>query len=204
MTAFRHPVVAVSHGPGPLWLLSSGFAGMSNSSLPARTLTSTFEKLYPKGEHLPKRILFISAHWESESSGFEISSAARPEMIYDYSGFPREAYEGDPAFAQNVKQQLEQHDIKAKLVDRGVFVPMRHVGAHAWLQPASRADRVGMEENRPQAEKLFGGWGMGHMSFASYAWGVEHSADTSTSNPLTKPAVMRPLLSSASVLLFPS
>ncbi|KAE9004605.1 hypothetical protein PR003_g17399 [Phytophthora rubi] len=134
MTTFRHPVVAVSHGPGPLWLLSSGFAGMSNSSLPARTLTTTFEKLYPKGEHLPKRILFISAHWESDSSGFEISNAARPEMIYDYYGFPHEAYDvvypakGDPAFAQKVKEQLEKRNIQTKLVDRGfdhgVFVPM--------------------------------------------------------------------------------
>ncbi|EGZ16726.1 hypothetical protein PHYSODRAFT_330780 [Phytophthora sojae] len=84
MTTFHHPVVAVSHGPGPLWLLSSGFVGMSNSSLPAPTLTTTFEKLYPKGENLPKRIFFIFAHWESDSSGFEISSAASPDMILWY------------------------------------------------------------------------------------------------------------------------
>ncbi|CAH0491325.1 unnamed protein product [Peronospora farinosa] len=65
MVAFRHPVVAVSHGPGPLWLLSSGSVDMNNSSLPARALTTTFEKLYPKGMNLPKRILYVSAHWES-------------------------------------------------------------------------------------------------------------------------------------------
>ncbi|KAG7388839.1 hypothetical protein PHYPSEUDO_011673 [Phytophthora pseudosyringae] len=46
-------------------------------------------------------------------------------MIYDYYGFPREAYkvvypaEGDPAFAQKVKEQFEKHSIKAKLVERG-------------------------------------------------------------------------------------
>ncbi|KAG2945290.1 hypothetical protein PC117_g8576 [Phytophthora cactorum] len=33
---------------------------------------------------------------------------------------------------------------------------------------------AGMEESKPEAEKLFSGWGMGHMSFATYAWGVEH------------------------------
>ncbi|KAG2841380.1 hypothetical protein PC116_g6256 [Phytophthora cactorum] len=284
MTSFHHPVVAVSHGPGPLWLLSSGFAGMSNSSLPARTLTTTFEKLYPKGENLPKRILFVTAHWESESSGFEISNAAKPEMIYDYYGFPSEAYnvvypaEGDSAFAQKVKEQLEKYNIKAKLVgrgfDHGVYVPMLLIRPEAdipivtmsinsrlsnqdhfdlgkaiapfrdedtlifcsgqathnmrasrehtnplmpwaaafqgWLDntltsestlgysergvsiidwpnaPAARlahptpdhfvpfvtAAGAGMEENRPAAEKLFGGWGMGHMSFASYAWAM--------------------------------
>ncbi|KAH7476710.1 4,5-DOPA dioxygenase extradiol [Phytophthora ramorum] len=286
MATFRHPVVAVSHGPGPLWLLSSGFAGMSNSSLPARTLTSTFDKLYPKGENLPKRILFISAHWESESNGFEISNAAKPDMIYDYYGFPDEAYDivypakGDPAFAQKVKEQLEKNDIKAKLVNRGfdhgVFVPMLLIRPEAdipivtmsinsnldskahfdlgkaiasfrdedtlifcsgqathnmrasrdplsplmdwaaafqgWLDntftadsklsygqrgdqiinwpsaPAARlahptpdhftpfvtAAGAGMEESKPEAEKLFAGWGLGHMSFATYAWGVEH------------------------------
>ncbi|KAH7460436.1 hypothetical protein KRP22_008382 [Phytophthora ramorum] len=286
MATVRHPVVAVSHGPGPLWLLSSGFAGMSKSSVPARTLTTIFEKLYPDGKNLPKRILFVSAHWESESNGFEISNAAKPDMIYDYYGFPREAYdvvypaEGDSAFAEKVKKQLESHNIKAKLVDRGfdhgVYVPMLLIRPEAdipivtmsinsrlssrahfdlgkalapfrdedtlifcsgqathnmrasreprtplmdwaaafqgWLDntltsesklsysqrgdqvinwsvaPAARlahptpdhfvpfvaAAGAGMEENRPEAEKLFGGWGMGHMSFASYAWGVHH------------------------------
>ncbi|KAE9321754.1 hypothetical protein PR003_g17401 [Phytophthora rubi] len=33
-----------------------------------------------------------------------------------------------------------------------------------------------MEENRPAAKKLNGGWGLGHMSFANYAWGVDHHA----------------------------
>ncbi|KAF1773405.1 Extradiol ring-cleavage dioxygenase, class III enzyme, subunit B [Phytophthora cactorum] len=248
MTSFRHPVVAVSHGPGPLWLLSSGFAGMSNSSLPARTLTTTFEKLYPKGENLPKRILFVTAHWESESSGFEISNAAKPEMIYDYYGF-RARPTMSSTLLRKVKEQLEKYNIKAKLVgrgfDHGVYVPMLLIRPEAdipivtmsinsrlsnqdhfdlgkaiapfpafqgWLDntltsestlgysergvsmidwpnaPAARlahltpdhfvpfvtAAGAGMEENRPAAEKLFGGWGMGHMSFASYAWGNEH------------------------------
>ncbi|KAG6590725.1 UDP-N-acetylglucosamine--peptide N-acetylglucosaminyltransferase SEC [Phytophthora cinnamomi] len=286
MSAFRHPVVAVSHGPGPLWLLSSGFAGMSKSSVPAQTLTTTFEKLYPNGENLPKRILYVSAHWESESSGFEISNAANPDMIYDYYGFPQEAYDvvypakGDPAFAQKAKEQLEKNNLKAKLVNRGfdhgVFVPMLLIRPQAdipivtmsinsrlgskthfdlgkaiapfrdedtlilcsgqathnmrasrdpnnpivdwaaafqgWLDntltaesklsysqrgdqiihwdaaPAARlahptpdhfipfvtATGAGMEESKPEAEKVFGGWGMGHMSFATYAWGVAH------------------------------
>ncbi|KAG3114455.1 hypothetical protein PI125_g6446 [Phytophthora idaei] len=38
--------------------------------------------------------------------------------------------------------------------------------------PFVTAAGAGMEENRPAAEKLFGGWGMGHMSFASYAWAM--------------------------------
>ncbi|RQM08999.1 hypothetical protein DD237_000489 [Peronospora effusa] len=286
MVAFRHPVVAVSHGPGPLWLLSSGSADMNNSSLPARALTTTFEKLYPKGMNLPKRILYVSAHWESRSSGFEISSAIKPDMIYDYHGFPSEAYDvaypakGDPTFAQKVKAELEKNNIKAKLVDRGfdhgVFVPMLLIRPEAdipivtmsinsrlgnqahfdlgqaiapfrdedtlilcsgqathnmrapgdpgsplldwavafqgWLDNTFTADSklsysqrrdqiinwhdapaarlahptpdhfipfvvgagAGMDESKPEAEKLFSGWAMSHMSFATYAWGAEN------------------------------
>ncbi|RLN96379.1 hypothetical protein BBJ28_00026516 [Nothophytophthora sp. Chile5] len=33
---------------------------------------------------------------------------------------------------------------------------------------------AGMEESKPEAEKLFGGWAMGHMSFATYGWGIQH------------------------------
>ncbi|OWY92881.1 hypothetical protein PHMEG_00037924 [Phytophthora megakarya] len=135
MSSFRHPVVVVSHGPGPLWLLTSGFEGMNRHTLPARTLADLFPKLYPGDKNLPKRILFVSAHFESRcSDGFEISNAAKPKMIYDYGGFPAEAYKvkyptrGDPAFAQKIKEQLESNNITAKLVDRGfdhgVFVPM--------------------------------------------------------------------------------
>ncbi|CAH0477814.1 unnamed protein product [Peronospora belbahrii] len=285
MVTFHHPVVAVSHGPGPLWLLSSGFAGMNNASLPARALTTTFEKLYPNGTNLPKRILCISAHWESESSGYEISSATEPGMIYDYHGFPSEAYDvvypanGDPIFAKRVKAELEKNNIKAKLVDRGfdhgVFVPMLLIRPEAdipivtmsinsrlgnkvhfdlgkviasfrdedtlilcsgqathnlraggdqnspvvdwasafqgWLDktltmdsnqsysqrkdeitnwhdaPAARLAHptpdhfipfvigagAGMEESKPEASKVCSGWGMGHMSFTTYSWGIE-------------------------------
>ncbi|OWZ23437.1 hypothetical protein PHMEG_0001684 [Phytophthora megakarya] len=135
MPSFRHPVVAISHGPGPAWLFSSGPKDLIRDTRPAAQLMSSLlEKLYPNDENLPKRILFVSAHFESDSSGFEISNASNPDMIYDYYGFPDEAYnvqypaEGDPAFAQRVKEQLKKNKIKVKLVNRGydhgVFVPM--------------------------------------------------------------------------------
>ncbi|KAK1947482.1 4,5-DOPA dioxygenase extradiol [Phytophthora citrophthora] len=134
MPAFRHPVVAVSHGPGGLWLLSSEILSMSKSCQSAKTLQSLFEKLYPDGKHLPKRILVVSAHFEAFSGGFEISKAAKPDMIFDYYNLPAEAYavncpaEGDPEFAWKLEASLARNNIKAKLVDRGfdhgVFVPM--------------------------------------------------------------------------------
>ncbi|RLN90674.1 hypothetical protein BBJ28_00015400 [Nothophytophthora sp. Chile5] len=287
MSKFRQPVVAVSHGAGPLWLLDEGSAGLDKHCDSARNVASIFKKLYASDAELPKRILFISAHWEARSVGLEISKSASPEMFYDYSGFPAESYElvygakGDPELATRVKDLLSKSGITSKLVDRpfdhGVFVPMflmrpeadipivtmsindRMLDARAhfelgkalaplrdedtliitsgqathnmyadWFPPnhpiepwalefqdwldktlssastqsyeerkeasiawkkaphASVAHRTpdhfttfvvaagaGMEEGRPAAKKLNGGWGLGHMSFASYAWGID-------------------------------
>ncbi|KAG6590680.1 Extradiol ring-cleavage dioxygenase [Phytophthora cinnamomi] len=287
MNAFRQPVVAVSHGAGPLWLLDEGAAGLDKHSESANNVAAIFSKIYSSDAQLPKRILFVSAHWEAHSTGIEISKSAAPEMFYDYSGFPPESYElvygakGDPAFAERVKEQLSKSGITSKLVDRpfdhGVFVPMflmrpqadipivtmsindrmldakdhfelgralaplrdedtliitsgqathnmyadwfpeghpiepwalefqnwldktlstasthtykeRMDSAIAWKKApyASKCHRTpdhfttfvvaagaGMEENQPAAKKLNGGWGLGHMSFASYAWGVD-------------------------------
>ncbi|KAE9283187.1 hypothetical protein PR003_g27195 [Phytophthora rubi] len=251
MSAFRHPAVVVSHGPGPLWLLSSGFNDEMNKDAPAAKLLSTlFEKLYPNDENLPKRILFVSAHFESNGRGFEISNAAAPDLIFDYYGFDREAYDidypakGEPAFAQRVKEQLEKNKIKAKLAhfdlgkalapfrDEDTLIlcsgqsthnlhalqsrsPVLIEGARAfqsWLdetlssesklslkerteeilhwqdEPAARfahptpdhfmpfivAAGAGMEDKKPGATAFFGGWAIGHMSFANYAWGIQH------------------------------
>lgn len=132
---FRHPVLAVSHGPGPLWLLKDG--SQSRSSEPARNVAGIWKQIYPKGSNAPtpKRILLISAHWESyRLEQHEISRASAPGMIYDYGGFPQESYEfvygakGDAAFAEELHQLLAQRKIKSTLVERGfdhgTFVPL--------------------------------------------------------------------------------
>ncbi|GAB9471961.1 Udp-n-acetylglucosamine--peptide n-acetylglucosaminyltransferase sec [Globisporangium polare] len=286
MSPFRHPVVAVSHGPGPLWLLKDGVFGISTDAESAHNVRAVFPTIYnSKDAPLPKRIVVVSAHFESSSSGFEISKATEPEMFYDYYGLPGPAYEvvyaakGDPAFAQRVADALSQHKIAHKLVERGfdhgVFVPMalirpqadipvvsvsinsdlsaaahfelgqalapfrdedtliicsghathnmrgsrdpsapvsewaqsfqdwldsvcsdastlsyaeRQAALCAWEQvapfgktahptpdhftPFVVAAGAGMEEKKPEGEKIIGGWGMGQFSFASYAWGI--------------------------------
>jgi 4,5-DOPA dioxygenase extradiol len=282
-STFRHPVVAVSHGPGPMWLLDDDTMG--KTSAPAQALRTLLSKLYPKGEHLPKRILYVSAHFDSESRGFDIASTAQPGMIYDYYGFPSESYDvqypakGDPAFAKRVQERLEASKIPARLVDRGfdhgTFVPMLLIrpeadipivtmsinfnlsekthfelgkalapfrdedtlimcsgqathnlraprgssGVTDWAQAfqdwldstltdksslsiSEREEQIcawqkapgarlahptpdhflpfvvgagaGMDDSKSEAVKLLGGFGLGHMSFATYGWGVEH------------------------------
>ncbi|KAL3656503.1 hypothetical protein V7S43_018650 [Phytophthora oleae] len=79
---------------------------------PPRTFADIFNKIYTSDAQLPKRILFLSAHWEAHSNGIEISKSAAPEMFYDYSGFPAVSYElvygakGDPTFATRVNDLL--------------------------------------------------------------------------------------------------
>lgn len=294
MSTFRHPVLAVSHGPGPLWLLKSG--EQSRSSEPAKNVAGIWKKLYPSSSPKPKRILLISAHWESyRVEQHEISRASAPGMIYDYGGFPQESYEfvysakGDAEFAEELYNMLKQHKIKSSLVERGydhgTFVPLMLIRPQAdvpvvtlsinsklntkahfdlgcalaplrdqdtliicsgqathgrrgdtrpgdivpyaldfqeWLDKVFAADSglsyaqrqeellkwervpsaaeahprsehfipfivaaaAGMDRDAPAADKLYGGWGGNHLSYATYAWGVA-TKKNSRSDPAT-------------------
>ncbi|MEQ9607293.1 MAG: class III extradiol ring-cleavage dioxygenase, partial [Kiloniellaceae bacterium] len=59
----------------------------------------------------PKAILCVSAHWIEPA--FTVAGAARPELIFDYSGFPPHTYQltypapGDPALAARVVELLQ-------------------------------------------------------------------------------------------------
>lgn len=82
----------------------------------------------------PAAILVISAHWEASVP--TITSAAQPELIYDYYGFPEESYSiqypcpGHPQLAAAVGQSLQQAGFdpvqdSQRGLDHGVFVPLK-------------------------------------------------------------------------------
>jgi aromatic ring-opening dioxygenase catalytic subunit (LigB family) len=82
----------------------------------------------------PSAILVISAHWEEAIP--TITSGTTPSLIYDYYGFPSEAYKieypcpGEPVLAQQVAQALDQAGIQPRLddqrgLDHGAFVPLK-------------------------------------------------------------------------------
>ncbi|KAF4042203.1 Catalytic LigB subunit of aromatic ring-opening dioxygenase [Phytophthora infestans] len=129
---YHHPVLAFSHGPGPLWLLKHGVE--NRTSKPARNVSSIFKKLYPGEQHKPKRILLVSAHWETYRIGFEISNSPAPGMLFDYEGFSPDAYKvvysakGDPDFANEVATLLSRRKVKLTQVlrafDHAAFVPL--------------------------------------------------------------------------------
>ncbi len=82
----------------------------------------------------PRAIIVMSAHWEEPA--IRIASAPRPELIYDFGGFPRALYElkyeapGSPELAAEVAAELKRAGFDAELDprrgwDHGVWVPMR-------------------------------------------------------------------------------
>lgn len=117
-------ILYISHGGGPMPLL--GDPGHREMVACLQTLAGKLRK--------PSAILVVSAHWEASVA--TISSAPKPELIYDYYGFPPESYEiqypapGHPALAQQIHQTLVDAGIAAELdaargFDHGMFVPLK-------------------------------------------------------------------------------
>ncbi len=117
------PVVFVAHGGGPLPLLKDA------AHQQHRAFLSSLAAQLP----VPKAILVVTAHWESESVA--LASHPSPGMLYDYSGFPAESYQfrypapGAPELALQVQQLLHSKHIACRLdtergFDHGTFVPL--------------------------------------------------------------------------------
>ncbi|HPA71419.1 MAG TPA: class III extradiol ring-cleavage dioxygenase [Spirochaetota bacterium] len=118
------PVLYFPHGGGPLPLL--GDAGH-------RKMIEFLEGIAPSLGR-PSAIVVISAHWEEDAA--TVTSGASPGLIYDYYGFPEEAYRiqypapGDPALAAEIFKMLKAAGIEGRLTpergfDHGLFVPLK-------------------------------------------------------------------------------
>ena len=122
--AMKYPAIYVNHGGGPLPL-------MGRQPSLAKHMEHARRTFLPKEP--PKSIVVLSAHWESDP--VKITASAKPKMLYDYYGFPQEAYEykydapGNPQLAKKIQTNLLKEGIKAELdyergYDHGVFVPL--------------------------------------------------------------------------------
>jgi 4,5-DOPA dioxygenase extradiol len=120
MTAM--PTVFVSHG-SPMHAVQAGRAG---------ELWESLGKRLPR----PQAILIATAHWETELP--MVSSAARPETIHDFGGFPDELYAlrypapGAPDVAERAVGLLNAAGINAtkngcRGLDHGAWVPLRRM-----------------------------------------------------------------------------
>ncbi|KID74997.1 Extradiol ring-cleavage dioxygenase [Metarhizium brunneum] len=123
------PVIALSHGGGPLPIL-----GDKNHESIVYSLKNCVPKILGLGTpSAPRAIVLVTAHWSTAVP--TVSSAARHDLYYDYSGFPSESYAlkypapGDPPVAREIKSLLDAHGLRARLDpnrgwDHGVFIPM--------------------------------------------------------------------------------
>jgi len=126
----RQPVLFLPHGGGPCFFMEWTWG-------PADTWLSTQRFLESVADSLPappKALLVISGHWEEPA--FTASAAAKPELIFDYSGFPAHTYQltwpapGDPELAEKVIGLLRKSGLPAAAsfnrgYDHGVFVPLK-------------------------------------------------------------------------------
>lgn len=120
----RSPVLYIPHGGGPLPLLGD----------PQHEALTAFLQKVRSQLGTPEAILLISAHWEESLA--TLTSGSRPDLIYDYYGFPPESYEikypapGNPDLSQHIASLLDQQGIKAHLdaergFDHGMFIPLK-------------------------------------------------------------------------------
>jgi aromatic ring-opening dioxygenase catalytic subunit (LigB family) len=124
MSTQKLPALFISHGGGPWpWM----------GDMKELYKTTVNELLKVGKTYRPKAILIITAHWET--SEFTLSTSPKPEMIYDYGGFPSHTYQikydapGAPDVAARVQKLLSENGIKVNTdanrgFDHGTFVPL--------------------------------------------------------------------------------
>jgi aromatic ring-opening dioxygenase catalytic subunit (LigB family) len=119
----RARLVYLSHGGGPLPILGE----------PSHEAMVTFMRQLASRLGRPEAILVVSAHWEEQRA--TLLGAPAPPMLYDYYGFPAEAYAitypapGSPELARRIAGMLNEHAIPAGIdpqrgFDHGVFIPL--------------------------------------------------------------------------------
>ncbi|MGA7242074.1 MAG: class III extradiol ring-cleavage dioxygenase [Terracidiphilus sp.] len=126
----RQPAIFLPHGGGPCFFMDWTWG-------PADTWKATqhfLESLASTLPGQPKALLVISGHWEEPA--FTAGSAAVPQLIYDYSGFPAHTYQltwpapADPVLAARVADLLRDADLPVasdptRGYDHGVFIPLK-------------------------------------------------------------------------------
>lgn len=127
-TAVKQPVFFIPHGAGPCFFMDWQPAATWDSM--AAFLTGITTRLPER----PMAILIISAHWQT--SEFSITTGARPDLIYDYYGFPEHTYQltypaaGAPELAERIGKLLTDASLNNKQdssrgFDHGMFIPLK-------------------------------------------------------------------------------
>ena len=116
-------IIYFSHGGGPLPRLKD----------PSHHQMNTFMESLPSLIRKPEAIIVLSAHWEEDE--VTVQTGETPSLLYDYYGFPEEAYKiqypakGNPLLAEKVMNVLKSDGIPCKPdvergFDHGLFIPL--------------------------------------------------------------------------------
>lgn len=140
MTQTRMPSYFIPHGGGPCFFMDWRLMGgrVDEWDKTAAFLRGMLADLPER----PKGVVVISGHWEEPR--FTASTMARPDMIFDYYGFPPHTYElsysapGAPALAERVAELIAQAGLPSATTpsrgfDHGVFVPFLLIDPEASL-----------------------------------------------------------------------
>ena len=144
------PTVYLPHGAGPCFF-------MEWRRGPADTWDRTAGYLRGLVASLPERptaILVVSGHWEAPA--FTVGTASRPELIFDYSGFPESTYQltfaapGSPGLGRRIRTLLSDAGLPAaedaeRGWDHGVFVPLKLVTPDAGIPVVQLSLMAGLD-----------------------------------------------------------
>ena len=148
----RFPSLYIPHGAGPCFFMDWTRGDADTWDKTEHWLRNIHASLPQK----PSAIVIFSAHWEADV--IQINSHPKPELIFDYYGFPEHTYEltypapGSSALANKIQTLFTAADIKSELnsehgFDHGTFVPLKvmfpdadipvvQVSLHSSLDPA--------------------------------------------------------------------
>jgi len=84
MTTPRQPSMYIPHGGGPAFFMQGP---MQRMFAPMQEFLATVHQLLPAA---PTAILVVTAHWESPV--VRLTGNPKPDLVYDYYGFPPEMY----------------------------------------------------------------------------------------------------------------
>jgi 4,5-DOPA dioxygenase extradiol len=113
----------------PTFFISHGAPTLPFEDVPARH----FLELLGQGLDVPRGILVVSAHWDTEVP--TVNSVAVNDTIHDFYGFPKALYDltypapGSPALADRVSDLLSDQGINVRQdtkrgLDHGAWVPL--------------------------------------------------------------------------------
>jgi aromatic ring-opening dioxygenase catalytic subunit (LigB family) len=124
----RMPTWFIPHGGGPCFFMDWNPPDEWNC------MADFLKNLAATLPRMPKAIVMVSAHWLKPHVA--VTSGARPELIYDYHGFPAHTYEltypapGAPALAKQIVNTLTSKGIASESdvhrgFDHGMFIPLK-------------------------------------------------------------------------------